>query len=155
MTTTSDTICYREARPDELPSVFALGHEYFAERGMPSDYYDADKMLAFWESLSLTNLATMFAAWEDEACLGGIGVCVRTEEHSRRIVASECAFFIRPSHRGRGIDDALLTMAEIWARALGAETLRVSRFSTTHKGLSVYFAGRGYQVVKVVHEKEL
>lgn len=152
--TTTDTIHYREARPDELPDVFALGHAYFAERGMPTDYYDPNRLQEMWAALSASHLAALLTAWEDTDCVGGIGVGVFQEEYSARIYAAETFFFVKASHRGLGIDRTLLTMAETWAKTLGVSRIRLGRFCDTPK-LSHYYRALGYDPISVIHEKEL
>lgn len=152
--TITDTIRYREARADELSDVFALGHEYFAERGMPAGYYDPQRLLDIWNALSATHPTTLLTAWDDTDCVGGIGVGVFQEEYSSTIYAAETFFYIRALYRGLAIDRTLIAMAETWAKTLGVRRVRLGRFCDTPR-MSQYYLGLGYAPISVVHEKEL
>jgi len=147
-------VVYREIRHGELSFVLRLGHEYFAELGMPVDYYDQKQLEQQWTILSAVYPTALFTAWEGEQCLGGMGVCLFREEYSPLIFVGEIFLFVRPMHRGRGIEDQLIRMAEIWGHALGAKEMRLGRFSHT-PGLGMYYESKGYKLFRCVHRKEL
>jgi len=131
------------------------------ERGLepvlPEGHAVADAYLDFMFARCAEWDGAVFVAEEDGAVVGFICVWARVppdDPSERRFSAHVSDLVVLPAWRGRGIGRALIARGEAYARARGAERLRIGVLAK-NEGARRLYAATGFHEVYVLLAKAL
>lgn len=143
----------RQIGISDLPRLEGVAREFYALSGAPGEF-DMKRFVDFWE-LFLPGTGAIFTLFDDAGeAQGAIGGLIYPDVYSGVPVATEFFWFIRPEHRGRGLD--LYYRFEQWARSKGAAKIRMAHLcNVMPEGMKVLFDELGFDPVEVHYSKEL
>lgn len=141
-------VLYREATPDDLPTLCALGEEVNAVHrdALPTVFNGPGArqhdMAAHWASgIAQGGDATTFIATEGGMPVGFVMVAVVDETHPFFLPCRHGrigTLGVTASRRGRGIGRGLMRQAEAWARDAGASEIRLFAWAFNQPALQLY-----------------
>lgn len=139
-------VLYREATPQDLPSICALGnavnaihHEAFPQVFAAVDEPHRDA--AHWASSIAQESATTFVAQESEQVVGFVSVRIINETHLMMqalrygSIGSIC---VAQRKRDQGIGRALMQCAQDWVIERGGQELRLHVWAFNARAVQLY-----------------
>jgi ribosomal protein S18 acetylase RimI-like enzyme len=125
---------FRAARPADVDAIVALVHEYYAGEGYAFDEAAARRAIA---GLDATR-GRLWVADEGGAVVGYLAVTFgwSIEYHGRDAFIDE--LYVAPSHRGRGLGRAAMTLAEEACRTAGVQALHLEVERTNVNARELY-----------------
>jgi GNAT superfamily N-acetyltransferase len=137
----------------ELPLLEACAREFYgASRFLET--FDMNRFRAIWEALLGSGNAVIFIDDRDGEIAGTLGGLVHPDIYGGELVAEEFFWFVRESHRGRGI--RLYREFERWARDKGAVSIQmVHLLDVMPQKVSQFYLCEGFQPVETRYAKSL
>lgn len=105
-----------------LPTIFPIGHCFFAEARPPGTRFDERHWSETWTAL-LDSGDAMLAALHNEQgdLVGAVGGIVHQDANTDARMATELFWYVFPAYRSTGAGLLLLSEFEVWARLRGAQ----------------------------------
>lgn len=155
----------RRVLAEEWREVRDLRLQALADAAAPVAFLDtlddaAARPDEFWQGRTSraadTDASAQFVALDGGEWVGSVSVVRRaageTDHHGRRLEhprSDVVGVYVRPSHRGQGVIDALLAAASVWARSLGDTTLTLDVHADNERASIAYrragFAPTGFR----------
>ncbi|MCK9189891.1 GNAT family N-acetyltransferase [Acidithiobacillus sp.] len=153
---------YREATPDDLPSICTLGEEVNAvhHRAFPDVFAGPgkhDRDAAHWLNSIGKDSAITFVAEEDGKVLGFVNVSMANESHSLlqpMRFGRVGSISITEERRGQGIGPALMKLAQDWVAQHGGSEVRLNVWAFNAHALHLY-EELGYEIRSLFLAKRL
>lgn len=140
----------REATPDDVPELVAMGGEFIASvyAGRLGD--DAEARAALMHRLIGTDDMALFVMERDAGVTGMIGMVIYPNPISGERTAGEVFWWVAPDARGSGVE--LLARAEAWAKAHGARKIQMV---APNARVARLYERRGYRYLETVLQREI
>lgn len=160
------TIKYREASEADLPALCALGEEVNALHQVAWPHVfagpgSADRDRQLWAQNIGKEQATTFVAESEHRVIGFATVALHDETSSIAVPARFArvgTVSVTQQQRGKGIGPQLMALVEEWARARGAQDLRLNVWLFNEHALHVYselgFVQRSVNLGKQLADRE-
>ena len=141
------------ATVSDLPRMETAAREFYALSRFLHGF-DMARFVTLWTDLLEKDMGVIFAVENGAGIHGAIGGVVYPEPYSGDPVATEFFWFIKPEHRGSGLD--LYRAFELWARKKGCKQIRMVHLMDLMPGrLAVLYRRLGFEAAEMHYVKEL
>ena len=140
--------------PDELQDLEPGAKEFYASSKHLKGF-DLAKFVGMWTQLITSGTGVIFAMRDDEGQVqGAISGVIYPEPYSEGLVATEFFWFVRPQHRGKGLD--LYYRLEQWAKEKQASQIRMAHLcDLMPDGLKWLYGELGFEPIEILYAKDL
>ena len=142
----------RPILPDEIPGLFDMADMFFSESSFLVGF-DRDVFVRSWTGFLDGGNGIIFVVEVAGIFVGALGALKFQDPNNGNLIASELFWYVRPEHRGKGLD--LLAAFENWADDAGCQqkTMVYLTDSMPDQVKRIY-ERKGYRAMEIHYTKE-
>jgi GNAT superfamily N-acetyltransferase len=148
----------REAKITDLEQLMPICEEMYRLGGMERFglRYDLESAQDYVLHYILTDDNACFIAEDRGVIVGTLGLSCWTWDldRSQKWVTEEW-MYVDPAERGSNLVKAFLSIAEVWAKKQGATCLRMAALEINHRGMSILYKRKKFNLMYSFFAKEI